>query len=75
MVAFFRIVLVREDDLKFGLFIIGDSDPAVADVKDYYERTNYVLFAMNFATLEQQRILDSMERMASEVMPGFRNDA
>jgi alkanesulfonate monooxygenase SsuD/methylene tetrahydromethanopterin reductase-like flavin-dependent oxidoreductase (luciferase family) len=33
--------------------------------------TNYVIFSMNFAGLEQKSILDSMEIMASEVMPKF----
>ena len=35
--------------------------------------TNYLIFMMNYATLEQERILRSMELMAKEVMPRFAN--
>lgn len=45
----------------------------IAELRD--TGTNYVLFAMNFATLEQQKILASMERMAREVMSAFRDDS
>jgi hypothetical protein len=34
--------------------------------------SNYVIFLMNFATLEQEKILASMEIMAKEVLPKFR---
>ena len=32
---------------------------------------NYIIFMMNFATLEQKTILASMEFMAQEVIPRF----
>lgn len=35
--------------------------------------TNYVIFSMNFAGMEQRSILDSMEIMAKQVMPQFRS--
>jgi alkanesulfonate monooxygenase SsuD/methylene tetrahydromethanopterin reductase-like flavin-dependent oxidoreductase (luciferase family) len=34
--------------------------------------TNYIIFMMNFATLEQKKILRSMEIMAKEVIPQFQ---
>ncbi len=56
-----------------GLIVVGDPDRCAAHITEIKDTgTNYIIFMMNFATLEQKKILRSMEIMAKEVVPRFR---
>lgn len=55
-----------------GMIMVGDPGRCIKQIEEVRETgTNYIIFMMNFATLEQKKILDSMEIMAKEVMPKF----
>jgi alkanesulfonate monooxygenase SsuD/methylene tetrahydromethanopterin reductase-like flavin-dependent oxidoreductase (luciferase family) len=52
------------------MIIVGDPNRCVEQIEEIRETgTNYIIFMMNFATLEQEKILRSMEIMAKEVIP------
>jgi alkanesulfonate monooxygenase SsuD/methylene tetrahydromethanopterin reductase-like flavin-dependent oxidoreductase (luciferase family) len=52
------------------MIIVGDPNRCVEQIEEVRETgTNYIIFMMNFATLEQEKILRSMEIMAKEVIP------
>jgi alkanesulfonate monooxygenase SsuD/methylene tetrahydromethanopterin reductase-like flavin-dependent oxidoreductase (luciferase family) len=52
--------------------MVGDPKRLIEQIEEVRATgTNYIIFMMNFATLEQEKILDSMEIMAKEVMPKF----
>ena len=54
------------------LVMVGDPCRLIERIEEIRATgTNYIIFMMNFATLEQKRILESMEIMAKEVMPKF----
>ena len=56
------------------MIVVGNPDHCsehIAEIKN--TGTNYIIFMMNFATLEQKKILRSMEIMAKEVVPRFRD--
>lgn len=54
------------------MIMVGDPRRCIEQIGEVRETgTNYIIFMMNFATLEQKKILDSMEIMAKEVMPEF----
>ncbi len=55
-----------------GMIMVGDPRRCIEQIEEIRETgTNYIIFMMNFATLEQKKILDSMEIMAKEIMPKF----
>jgi len=57
---------------KERLVMIGDPKRLIEQIEEVRETgTNYIIFMMNFATLEQKTILESMEIMAKEVIPAF----
>jgi len=57
---------------KERLVMVGDPKRLIEQIEEIRETgTNYVIFMMNFATLEQKKILASMEIMAKEVIPKF----
>jgi alkanesulfonate monooxygenase SsuD/methylene tetrahydromethanopterin reductase-like flavin-dependent oxidoreductase (luciferase family) len=50
--------------------MVGDPQRCVEQIAEIQATgTNYIIFMMNFATLEQKKILASMEIMAREVLP------
>ena len=54
------------------MIMVGDPRHCIEQIEEIKETgTNYIIFMMNFATLEQKKILASMEVMAKEVMPKF----
>jgi len=54
------------------LVMVGDPRRSIEQIEEIRATgTNYIIFMMNFATLEQKKILDSMAIMAKEVMPKF----
>ena len=54
------------------MIMVGDPRRCIEQIEEVRKTgTNYIIFMMNFATLEQKKILDSMEIMAKEVMPKF----
>ena len=54
------------------MIMVGDPRRCIEQIEEIRETgTNYIIFMMNFATLEQKKILDSMEIMAKEVTPEF----
>ena len=54
------------------MIMVGDPGRCIEQIEEVRETgTNYIIFMMNFATLEQKKILDSMEIMAKEVTPEF----
>ncbi len=54
------------------MILVGDPKRCIEQIEEIGETgTNYIIFMMNFATLEQKKILDSMALMAQEVMPRF----
>ena len=56
-----------------GMVLVGDPKRCIERIEEIRETgTNYLIFMMHFATLEQKKILESMEIMAKEVMPRFR---
>ena len=55
--------------------MVGDPKHCIEHIEEIKETgTNYIIFMMNFAALGQRKILDSMEIMAKEVIPKFRDD-
>jgi alkanesulfonate monooxygenase SsuD/methylene tetrahydromethanopterin reductase-like flavin-dependent oxidoreductase (luciferase family) len=55
-----------------GMVIVGDPRRCAERVEELRETgTNYLMFMMNFATLEIRKILSSMEIVAREVLPRF----
>ena len=55
--------------------MVGDPKHCIEHIEEIRETgTNYIIFMMNFAALGQRKILDSMEIMAKEVIPKFRDD-
>ncbi|HTM07464.1 MAG TPA: LLM class flavin-dependent oxidoreductase [Verrucomicrobiae bacterium] len=55
------------------MIIVGDPNHCVEHIEEVRTTgTNYIIFLMNFATLEQEKILASMEIMAKEVLPKFK---
>ena len=55
---------------KERMVMVGDPQRMIEQIEEIRETgTNYIIFMMNFATLEQKTILDSMEIMAKEVLP------
>lgn len=55
-----------------GMVIVGDPRRCRERIEELRETgTNYLMFMMNFATLEIRKILASMEIMAKEVLPRF----
>ena len=57
------------------MILVGNPEHCSDQIAEIKETgTNYIIFMMNFATLEQAKILRSMEIMAKEVMPRFRDD-
>jgi alkanesulfonate monooxygenase SsuD/methylene tetrahydromethanopterin reductase-like flavin-dependent oxidoreductase (luciferase family) len=56
------------------MILVGNPEHCSDQIAEIKETgTNYIIFMMNFATLEQAKILRSMEIMAKEVMPRFRD--
>jgi alkanesulfonate monooxygenase SsuD/methylene tetrahydromethanopterin reductase-like flavin-dependent oxidoreductase (luciferase family) len=54
------------------LVMVGDPKRLIEQIEEIRATgTNYIIFMMNFATLEQKKILASMEMMAREVLPKF----
>ena len=52
--------------------MVGDPRRLIEQIEEVRATgTNYIIFMINFATLEQKTILASMEIMAKEVMPKF----
>lgn len=57
---------------KERLVMVGDPRRLIEQIEEIRATgTNYIIFMMSFATLEQKKILASMEIMAKEVMPKF----
>ena len=57
---------------KERMIVVGDPKRCVEQIEEIRASgTNYIIFMMNFATLEQKKILASMEMMAKEIMPKF----
>jgi alkanesulfonate monooxygenase SsuD/methylene tetrahydromethanopterin reductase-like flavin-dependent oxidoreductase (luciferase family) len=57
------------------MILVGSPERCSEQIAEIREMgTNYIIFMMNFATLEQAKILRSMELMAKEVMPKFQNE-
>lgn len=55
------------------MIMVGDPKHCAEHIEEVRAAgSNYVMFLMNFATLEQEKILASMEIMAKEVLPKFR---
>ncbi|HKA33836.1 MAG TPA: LLM class flavin-dependent oxidoreductase [Candidatus Binatia bacterium] len=55
------------------MIMVGDPKHCAEHIEEVRAAgSNYVIFLMNFATLEQEKILASMEIMAKEVLPKFR---
>jgi len=51
------------------MLMVGDPQRCLEQIEEIADTgTNYIIFSMNFAGMEQQSILDSMEMMAKEVM-------
>lgn len=54
------------------MIMVGDPRHCIEQIEEIRATgTNYIIFLMNFATLEQKKILASMEIMAKEVLPKF----
>jgi alkanesulfonate monooxygenase SsuD/methylene tetrahydromethanopterin reductase-like flavin-dependent oxidoreductase (luciferase family) len=54
------------------MIMVGDPKHCAEHIEEVRATgSNYVIFLMNFATLEQEQILASMEIMAKEVLPKF----
>jgi alkanesulfonate monooxygenase SsuD/methylene tetrahydromethanopterin reductase-like flavin-dependent oxidoreductase (luciferase family) len=54
------------------MIVVGDPKRCIEQIEEIRDTgTNYIIFMMNFATLEQKKILRSMEIMAKEVIPRF----
>ena len=54
------------------MLVVGDPSHCADQIEEIRATgTNYIIFMMNFATLEQEKILASMEIMAKEVVPKF----
>ena len=52
--------------------MVGDPRRLIGQIEEVRATgTNYLMFMINFATLEQKTILAGMEMMAKEVMPKF----
>jgi len=52
--------------------MVGDPRRLIEQIEEVRATgTNYIIFMMNFATLEQKTILASMEIMVKEVIPKF----
>ncbi|MGH7771139.1 MAG: LLM class flavin-dependent oxidoreductase [Candidatus Binatia bacterium] len=65
----------RTYDQLYGerMIMVGDPKRCVEQIEEVRETgTNYIIFMMNFATLKQEKILQSMEIMAKEVIPKVR---
>jgi alkanesulfonate monooxygenase SsuD/methylene tetrahydromethanopterin reductase-like flavin-dependent oxidoreductase (luciferase family) len=65
----------RNYDELYGdrMILVGTPERCSEQIAEIKETgTNYIIFMMNFATLEQAKILRSMEIMAKEVMPRFQ---
>ncbi|HXV79204.1 MAG TPA: LLM class flavin-dependent oxidoreductase [Candidatus Binatia bacterium] len=59
-----------EDLYKEHMILVGDPKRCVEQIEAIRDTgTNYIIFMMNFASLEQEKILRSMEIMAKEVVP------
>jgi len=57
---------------KERLVMVGDPRRLIEQIEEIRATgTSYIIFMMNFATLEQKTILASMELMAREVLPKF----
>lgn len=55
--------------------IVGDPKHCIEHIEEIRETgTNYIIFMMNFAAMKQRKILESMEIMAKEVTPEFKNN-
>lgn len=55
-----------------GMVLVGDPKRCIERIEEIRETgTNYLIFMMHFATLQQKKVLESMEIMAKEVMPKF----
>jgi alkanesulfonate monooxygenase SsuD/methylene tetrahydromethanopterin reductase-like flavin-dependent oxidoreductase (luciferase family) len=58
---------------KDRMILVGNPQHCSEQLAEIRETgTNYIIFMMNFATLEQEKILHSMEIMAKEVIPQFQ---
>jgi alkanesulfonate monooxygenase SsuD/methylene tetrahydromethanopterin reductase-like flavin-dependent oxidoreductase (luciferase family) len=54
------------------MIMVGDPQHVIEHIQEVRAAgSNYIIFLMNFATLEQKKILASMEIMAREVLPKF----
>ncbi len=61
---------------KERLVMVGDPKRLIEQIEEIRATgTSYIIFMMNFATLEQKTILASMEIMAKEVLPKFASSA
>ncbi len=55
------------------MIMVGDPKHCREQIEEIIDTgTNYIIFMMNFAALEQKKILESMQIMAEEVIPKFR---
>jgi alkanesulfonate monooxygenase SsuD/methylene tetrahydromethanopterin reductase-like flavin-dependent oxidoreductase (luciferase family) len=58
---------------KERLVMVGDPRRSIEQIEEIRATgTSYIIFMMSFATLEQKKILASMEIMAKEVLPKFQ---
>ena len=52
------------------MLMVGGPERCLEQIEEIADTgTNYIIFSMNFAGLEQKSILDSMAMMAEEVLP------
>ena len=57
------------------MIVVGDPSHCIEQLAEIKKTgTNYIISMMNFATLEQEKILQSMEIMPKKVIPSFRID-
>ena len=57
------------------MIMVGDPRRCIGEIEEITDTgANYIIFMMNFAALEQKKILQSMEIMAKEVIPKFKRD-
>jgi len=61
-----------DEMVRDRMVMVGDPKHCIEQIEEIRETgTNYLIFMMNFATMNQARVLGSMECFAKEVMPRF----
>ncbi len=62
-----------DEMLRDQILMVGDPQHCIEQIEEIKATgTNYIIFMMNFATMDQQKALDSMEMMAKEVLPKIK---